>query len=221
VVDGSRQCHEPWTHRTVRDGVTAMLDVVRLDPWATKRETVIVLIEKDALTGVIEPVTDRYAVPLYPVRGYNSLTKLREIAMRIHNDGRPCAIYQLGDLDPSGDHATEVAREEILGFAPDADISFERLAINADQLDAMRIGEEGRFLSEFARPTNRKDPRLPGYGAKYGVGFPSFELDIIPPPTLREMVEAAILRHIGADEIEAAERRASRQAGEIRRRLGL
>jgi hypothetical protein len=110
VVDGSRQCHEAWTHRSVRAGVESMLDIMRIDPWAKKRKTVIVLIEKDALTGVIEPVTNRYAVPLYPVRGYNSLTKLREIALRIRNDGRPCAVYQLGDLDPSGDHATEEAK---------------------------------------------------------------------------------------------------------------
>jgi hypothetical protein len=47
------------------------------------------LVEKDALTGVIEPVTDRYAVPLWPVRGYNSHTKLREIALRVQRDGRP------------------------------------------------------------------------------------------------------------------------------------
>jgi hypothetical protein len=33
-------------------------------------------------------------VPLWPVRAYNSLTKLREIAERISNDGRPCAAYQ-------------------------------------------------------------------------------------------------------------------------------
>jgi hypothetical protein len=91
---------------------------------------VLTLIEKDALTGVIEPATDYSAVPLYPVRGYNSLTMLRQIAERIANDDRPAFIYQLGDLDPSGDHATEEAREEIfnfvrLDFGSDVELNFE------------------------------------------------------------------------------------------------
>jgi hypothetical protein len=53
------------------------------------------------------------------------------------------------------------------------------------------------------------------------VTTPSFELDIIPPPALREMVQAAIRRHVGDDEIEAAARCAHRQAAEIRGKLGL
>jgi hypothetical protein len=181
--------HQPITYSSLVNGVDNALEWMRVDPWAKKRETVMVLVEKDALTGVIEPVTDRYAVPLWPVRGYNSLTKLREIALRIRDDGRPCMIYQLGDLDPSGDHATEEAQEEIMGFASDADITFERLAINWEQVATMEIGDEGRLLSDFSRETTKSDPRLKGYEAKYGEGFPSFELDIIPPPRLREMVE--------------------------------
>jgi hypothetical protein len=223
IVDGSRTVHEPWTHRTVREGVEDMLGVIRIDPWASMRETVMVLIEKDALTGVIEPVTGHYAVPLYPVRGYNSLTKLREIAGRIVRDGRPCTVYQLGDLDPSGDHATEEARQEILDFvveiasAEDMPIvTFERLAITRDEVDTLRIGDERRRLAEFGRETKRSDPRVKGYEAKYGAGFESFELDIIPPPMLRAIVLGAIRRHIADEEIEACEREARRQVEEIR-----
>jgi hypothetical protein len=158
-------------------------------------------------------------VPLYPVRGYNSLTKLREVALRIVRDGRPAFVYQLGDLDPSGEDATEKAREAITDFAPDADITFERLALNEDQPDTMEI--EGRLLREFGRGTTKTDPRLEGYEAKYGADFPSFELDIIPPSTLREMVRDAIRRHMSDDEIEAAARQAESEANEIRSKLAL
>jgi hypothetical protein len=232
VVDGSRSVHAPPMYPSIRDGVGEMLDYIRIDPWATKRHTVIVLIEKDALTGVIEPTTRHYGVPLWPVRGYSSLTVLREIAERIFNDGRPCFVYQLGDLDPSGDHATEEAREEIIGFLAEFEsktrrraprVVFERLAINPGQLNTMMIGEgvDARRLFDFGRETSRKDPRYGGYVAKYGAGFPSFELDIIPPPVLRQIVQDAIRRHISDAEIEAGNRRARRQARDITRTLGL
>jgi hypothetical protein len=62
-----------------------------------------------------------------------------------------------------GDHATEEAQEEIMGFAPDADITFERLAINWEQVATMEIGDEGRLLSDLSRETTKSDPRLKGY----------------------------------------------------------
>jgi hypothetical protein len=175
---------------------------------------------------VIEPATDELVTPLYPVRGYNSLTMLREIARRIARDERPAFIYQLGDLDPSGDHATEEAQDEIFDFVRDdfgsmIELNFERLAINYHQVDTLMVGEGFQPISAFARETNRKDPRLTGYERKYGDGFPSFELDIIQPLMLRQMVRDAIERHISVGEVEEAARLAAEQADAIRVALGI
>jgi hypothetical protein len=228
VVDGSRQCHEALTFPSIEERIDFALTNFRLDPWYEKAEWIGFLIERDALTNVIRPTTDRFAVPLWPVRGYSSLTVLRNIAERIVKDGRRCFLYQLGDLDPSGDHATGEAREEINDFVAEIaaktgveppPLTFERLAINLDQLDTMRIGDAQVLLRDLGRPTNRKDPRLAGYEAKYGVGFPSFELDILPPPVLRGMVEEAIHRHIDDDEIKELVRLAQWDVAEVRRKL--
>jgi hypothetical protein len=63
----------------------------------------------------------------------------------------------------------------------------------------MLIGEAETPLLNLGRPTNRKDPRLAGFESKYGDGFPSFELDIIPPPVLRGIVQAAIEKNISSE----------------------
>ena len=66
-------------------------------------------------------------------------------------------------------------------MAPDADITFERLAVNPDQIREWNLP---------SRPTKTTDSRAKGFGKI------SVELDAIRPRDLRELVEAAIQRHL-------------------------
>ena len=54
---------------------------------------------KDALSGVILPVTSKYDVPLMVARGYASLSFLSEAAQYMEAEKRPVFIYHLGDFD--------------------------------------------------------------------------------------------------------------------------
>lgn len=73
-------------------------------------------------------------------------------------------------------------------MAPDADITFERLAVNPDQIREWNLP---------SRPTKTTDSRAKGFGKI------SVELDAIRPRDLRELVEAAIQRHLPAEEFKA------------------
>jgi hypothetical protein len=217
IADGSRELIEPLTYPSIRSGIEIYLDAMRIDPWRDKDETVLVVVEKDALAGVIAPITDHYGVALFPARGYSSVTWLKTIAERIDADGRPAVIYQLGDFDPSGLDASRAARKDIEEFAQSfAGITFERIAITSAQIAEMDLDR----LSLAGRPTKTSDPRTAAFFAAYGEGAVSIELDAIPPAELREIVRTALLNHISDTEIEAADAKARREALAIRKKLG-
>ena len=159
IADGSRSIIEPLTYRSIHAGVETYLNHLRIDPWADKDKSVLVIVEKDALSGVIEPVTDRYGVPLFPARGYTSVTWLKKIADRIVEDNRPCTIYQLGDFDPSGLDASRAQRDDIVTFVNDVvPVAFERIAITPAQITQMDLAR----LSLAERATRRPTRALGG-----------------------------------------------------------
>ncbi len=116
-------------------------------------------------------------------RGYPSLSFLHDAAEEIRAQDKPTFVYYLGDLDPSGVDISRKVEEDLVAMSG-ANIHFERLAVNADQIELWQLP---------TRPTKRSDTR-----AKHFDG-PSVEVDAIPPTRLRSLVEQAILKHIDRD----------------------
>ena len=225
VRDGSRNLIEPPMYDRVAEGVASALSWIRLNPWKDKAETIFILLEKDALSGIVEDVTDFYGAPLLPVRGFCSVTKLQEAAERAEEDGRPCYVYQLGDFDPSGLSAMETSRNTLRRYAPGANFIFETLAITPAQLEAM---ERARFEAA-CRPVKANDTRAASFREQYDVWFREHfgmpcqcvELDALEPDHLRDLVREAIRRHVTDEEIETCRIRAEREAALVRRKLRL
>lgn len=169
--------------------------------WADQPADVQVFTEKDALTGVISSVTDEWDVPLGVLRGYSSESFAWSVAEALPLD-KPTYIYQLGDHDPSGVDAWRNFSEKVAAFAPDADVTFMRLAVLPEQIELWNLP---------TRPTKTTDTR-----AKSFVGG-SVEVDAIPPTVLRSIVRQAIERHVDDGELrytrtlEAGERDTLRQ----------
>ena len=143
--------------------------------------------EKDALSGVIYPITSMYDVPLMVARGYASLSFLHNAAEFISELEVPTYIYHLGDFDPSGVNAGEKIEETLCEMAPDAEIYFERVAVTEDQITAWDLP---------TRPTKSSDSRAKGFGDV------SVELDAIEPNRLREIVSDVIDIHLPQQQYE-------------------
>jgi hypothetical protein len=197
IIDTTRRVRRPLTHDSVADALDMAARSYRKSLWSEAECQVQVWIEKDALAGVIYPVTSRFDVPLYVARGYSSLTFLKDAAEAIEADDRPTYLYQLGDHDPSGVDAARVIQERLDEFTSGADIKFERLAVTEDQI---------RRWTLPSRPTKSSDTRAKDFEGE------SVELDAIPPDRLRDLVRNAILEHLPMTEfrrlmdIEAQER---------------
>jgi hypothetical protein len=193
ITDGTRTFLKPDSWTQLDEMLEDAASSYRRALWHNQAAEVIVLSEKDAISGVVYPVTAKYDVELGIVRGYSSETFTHSIAETVIQNTRrhkTTYIYQLGDHDPSGLDAWRSFQERVRGFAPKADVVFERLAVTPEQIEKLHLP---------TRPTKTTDTRAKGFRGE------SVEVDAIPPTMLRAIVLYAIEQHIDQDALEVTE----------------
>jgi|HubBroStandDraft_4_1064222.scaffolds.fasta_scaffold206138_2 hypothetical protein len=187
LADNTRWQRKPRTFDSVEQALQDTAHLYRKALWADADVYCEVWLEKDALAGVVLPVTAQFDVPLMVARGYASLSFLHSAADYINDLEVPVYIYHLGDFDPSGVNAGEKIEETLREMAPDAEIHFERLAVTPEQIRAWDLP---------TRPTKTTDSRAKGFGEI------SVELDAIEPQRLRMLVQIVIEEHLPPDQYE-------------------
>jgi len=196
ITDGTRYVIKPTTWSNLDQMLADAKASYRRQLWHDQATNVQIFTEKDALVGVIDGVTADWDVPLGVLRGYSSESFAWEVSESLSTTKRTM-MYQLGDHDPSGVDAWRNFAEKVTGFAPQADVRFERLAVLPEQIEQWGLP---------TRPTKRTDTRAAGFDGD------SVEVDAIPPSRLRTIVYEAITQHINTERlalteaIEASER---------------
>ena len=161
--------------------------------WDNQAAYVEFWIEKDALAGVFNAVTDAFDVPLYVARGYSSDTYLYQAAEELRAQqatGKAVFVYHWGDYDASGRGAARDIRDKLREFG--AEFEFIEAAVTEAQITELNLQ---------TRPAKTSDPRSKNWRSAYAV-----DLDAIPPATLRQMARNAITQHIDPDEWHMMER---------------
>jgi hypothetical protein len=193
LADNTRWQRRPTTYDSVVDALNETARLYRKSLWREVWADVEIWLEKDALSGVVSPVTYAYDVPLMVTRGYASLSFLHGAAEEIKERTWPTYIYHLGDFDPSGVNAGEKIEQTLRELSGGAEIHFERIGVTPEQIRNWRLP---------TRPTKGTDTRAKNFGDI------SVELDAIPPDTLRGLVREAIERHLPPEQyrvLKAAE----------------
>jgi hypothetical protein len=139
LADSTRWQRKPNTFGSVEEALKETARLYRKDLWRDADSYVEIWLEKDALAGVVVPITSQFDVPLMVARGYASLSFLHEAAEYIADLDVPAYIYHLGDYDPSGQDAARAIDESLREMAPDAEIHFERLAVTPGQIAHWRL----------------------------------------------------------------------------------
>ena len=185
IEDRGRAVNRP----TEWDGPASILRAAassyRLDRWEGQEYYLEVWCEKDALSSVIEPVTEEYHLRYLACRGYASLTAVYDARGRIQEarrQGKKPVIIYLGDHDPSGmdmNHCYERTLDEmgLNTFMIDVD----RIALNFDQVQEHQPPPN---------PTKETDSRAEGYISEYGTEC--WELDALEPAILSQLITDAI-----------------------------
>jgi hypothetical protein len=188
IVDRTRFVRENAHWDTPEDIVKACAKQFRVDKWADQPEYVIVLIEKDALVGVIEQVCRENDVPYLACRGYASASEIwrlgRERLRPVLMADRQVTVLYLGDHDPSGIDMTRDIQDRLRTFSDCSGplrVQVERLALNMDQID---------LYKPPPNPAKMSDSRAAGYVDEYG--DESWELDALDPVVIRDLIANAI-----------------------------
>lgn len=171
--------------------VRASANQFHMDMWEGQAHRLFVIVEKEALAGVMGGVCRRYDVPLLAARGYPSVTVVRDLVLQhlrpAIDDGQEPIILHLGDHDPSGIDMTRDLCERIDLFLDGESISYQlkRIALNMPQV---------RETNAPPNPAKTTDSRFADYKRKFGVE--SWELDALEPAYLDQLVTLNIEQHI-------------------------
>lgn len=193
IEDRLRTPHQVTEWQSPADIMNAVMQSYTLPRWANQPAHVELWCEKDALAGVLLPITQQYHVTLMVNRGYSSQSAMKEAAERLEvaEDARKdrIIILYIGDQDPSGeDMVRDVEDRLILLTREQIGIEVIKLAITEAQ------------VAQYTPPPNpakRSDSRAEKYIAKFGEF--SYEADALPPDVLAGVVRGAIEQHIDQD----------------------
>lgn len=185
-VDRSRRSIKVSTYPNIQAFLQQMVKYYYRDTWLNQKAFVIVWVEKEALVGVISPITTYYNVPLFVGKGYSSWSTFFEafkIVEEYAKRGKNVVILYLGDFDPSGvDICRDLqSRFETLGIIP----YFERLALTKEQIIQFNLPH---------MPLKENDPRSKKFQQKHG-NF-AVELDALPPNLLRQILREGIEKYL-------------------------
>ena len=218
IVDRGRELVANSHWETAESIVRACAQQFQLDKWEAQPYHVEVMVEKQALEGVLEPVCRKLDTGFMANKGYSSSSAMYEAGRRLADKmsfGKNIAIIYLGDHDPSGIDMTRDVEERLRLFSEYADcyegegLAFEvvRVALNMPQIDQYKPPPN---------PAKLTDSRCEGYIQRYG--SKCWELDALEPNVLADLVESAVLQFRDDDlweEAVARERRARQVLSEI------
>lgn len=185
ITDGTRYVRKPKTHHDLDSMLEDAAASYRRALWDDQAVDVHIFSEKDAIVGVIDRITASWDVPLGVLRGFASESFAWRVGDSVADTAWPVYMYQLGDHDPSGVEAWRDFERKVRGFAPKADLTFERLAVTPEQIVEWDLP---------TRPTKKSDTRSAAFVGE------SVEVDAIPAERLRTLVDAAITQHIDKDQ---------------------
>jgi hypothetical protein len=158
----------------------------KIDKWDAQPNYVEVMVEKQALEGVLVPVCRALDVPFSANKGYSSASAMYEASKRYlsrRETGKTLYIIYLGDHDPSGiDMTRDVAERMNLFLQEEDSVDVNRIALNIDQV---------RKFNPPENPAKTTDSRSGEYIRKFGES--SWELDAIEPKKLAELVTRNVL----------------------------
>jgi len=202
IVDDSRHMEGGGGYTDLKAYARAVEYAYRRDFWAHQRRRVIVISEKATVAGIVRPVVDEYGVPFFAAHGFNSATKMHELAEEIADDQRHTVLLYVGDYDPSGMYMSECdLRYRLAGYGAgcdeDDDYTLKRVALT--HADVQR-GD----LPSFDGETKKSDPRYKWFTSRYGQD--AWELDAMDPNTLRERVKNEIEEFINKEDWEQHKR---------------
>jgi len=180
----------PYKHSEfddLEDLIEAAINSYRLNRWKGQKNYVELWVEKDALSGVLKPIADKYHITLMVNRGYSSASAMYGASKRFINEAiekENCILLYLGDFDPSGEDMVRDIEERQIEFRA-KNVEIIKIALNPDQI---------KKYNPPPNPIKRADPRSRQFEEKYG--GTCWEVDALEPKILHKLIEKEIEKRL-------------------------
>ena len=163
----------------------------KLPRWKNQDQYVELWVEKDALAGVLQPITEEYHVTLMVNRGYSSQSAMKEAAERLQKaaeNGKELVILYIGDMDPSGEDMVRDVGDRL------------ELLTHGESIEVIKLAITPEHIAQYnppPNPTKLSDSRAAKFIAKFGNS--SYEADALPPDVLAQIVRDALSEYVNQD----------------------
>jgi hypothetical protein len=183
IEDRGRVPHVTYYANSVSERLQDALDIFEVDRQLKQDSHIEVWCEKDALTGILEPVTEYYHVPLLVNKGFASATAIYQGAERFKRairEGQDCVLIYLGDHDPSGlNMIEEDIPERLTEF--EVNVQIKHIALTMNQIQKYNPPKN---------PAKNTDTRFKNYEKEHGEY--SWEVDALKPELLDDLLRQEI-----------------------------
>ena len=186
LEDRGREVMAPASWSSIKDMVEQRVYQFRLDRWEGQEKYVELMVEKQALAGIMWQIAAEFHVPLNVNKGYSSQTAMYECSQRFsaaEAEGKEGVIIYVGDQDPSGDDMPRDVNDRMRVFTTRPEVV--KIALTMDQVEEYKPPPN---------PAKMSDSRAEGYVAKYGKH--SWEVDALKPDVLRGIIVDEIYEHL-------------------------
>jgi hypothetical protein len=160
------------------DFIRRVKGAYRADLWKSANDYCEVWVESRSIAGVIGVLCDELAVRLFPCGGFPSITFVHEACVEINERiSKPVTVFYAGDYDPAGVLIDQKLEQEMRRHLdPRIDLTFERIAINLEQI---------RRYNLPTKPPKESDPRRSSVKT-------TVEAEAMPAETLIELLRSKI-----------------------------
>lgn len=225
LVDRGRETVENLHFNNPADRIEAAARNYLIPLWEGQPCHVEVMVEKQALEGVLEPVCRRLDVPFTANKGYSSSSAMYQCGKRLEeklDEGKRVKIIYLGDHDPSGlDMSRDVEdRLKLFSTFGDWDESdktvYDSGRYDEDQFEVIRIAlnmDQVRRYAPPPNPTKLTDSRAGGYVRRFGMEC--WELDALDPETLAGLVRDEVNSHLDLEVWDARREKWQNEKNEL------
>lgn len=127
IEDRLRKPSSPASFDSPEDILNAAINQYALPRQEGQEVYLEVWVEKDALSGVLRRVTEKYHIPILVNRGYSSVSAMFDSYQRFkraYKGNQSVKVLYLGDFDPSGVDMIRDIRSRVIEFIM-GDFSFE------------------------------------------------------------------------------------------------
>jgi hypothetical protein len=184
IEDRGRVTHTHAAFGSLKGFLQQLNEQFRLDKWKKQKHYVEVMVEKQALEGVLYPTCEKWGVPLTANKGYSSVSSMYQRGKYLQSmrdvEKKEVHVLYLGDHDPSGLDMTRDVQDRLERFS-DGPIDVIRLGLNHDQVLRHQLPEN---------PVKMNDSRANAYREQFGDS--SWELDALKPNMLAALLENGI-----------------------------